>query len=140
MISFISFLLASGLGFGLSCWILGTLLEKSNSIGDSRGTKSDYNANAVFTIRKDRMSGNERNTFCDTYAVNLTDRTTEPKGSEQVRRLSSEELDKYSQDKPGTPAAHRAFFPDSTEEEFRIWESKQTSQDLTGIFKPLDEE
>lgn len=140
MIEFFSFLFASGLGFGLSCWIMGTILDKSNSIGDSHGTKSDYNASAVFNVRRDRMSGNERNTFCDTYAVNLTDRTTEPNGSEQVRRLTSEELDKFSKEQPDTPAVHRSFFPDSTEEEFRMWESKQTSNDLTGIFKPLDEE
>ena len=41
MIDFLSFVLALGVGFGVSCWIFGTLLDKSNNIGDSTSTFDD---------------------------------------------------------------------------------------------------
>ena len=42
MIEMISFLFAIGVGFGLSCLIFGSMLDKSNNIGDSRGSANDY--------------------------------------------------------------------------------------------------
>ena len=56
MLELVSFLFAIGVGFGTSCWIFGTLLNKSNNIGDSKGAKYEYNTNVNITSRSDRLS------------------------------------------------------------------------------------
>ena len=73
MIDFLALLFASGVGFGLSCWIFGTVLEKSNNIGDYRGMKSDYRAYVHFRMRKDKMSKGEYESFPRMYAIKLDD-------------------------------------------------------------------
>ena len=42
IIDLIALLFAIGVGFGLSCWILGTLLENSNSFGDNKGDEKTH--------------------------------------------------------------------------------------------------
>ena len=49
IIDLIALLFAIGVGFGLSCWILGTLLENSNSFGDNKGRFSKIPTASVTT-------------------------------------------------------------------------------------------
>ena len=144
MVNIISFLFAIGVGFGVSCWIYGTLLDKSNNLGDSRGNKFEYHAFVNFTARRDKMSDSERNTFTSTYAENIDIGSAGPKGSEQVRRLTPEELAEYK--KNSVPRG--AYQSDSSHinrkeavDEFEEWEKREGfSRDLKGVFKPLEED
>ena len=90
MVEFVSFLFAIGVGFGLSCWIFGTLLNKSNNIGDSRGANYEYNTNVNFTSRIDSMSKSESANYIHYHAVKFDD-SGDPKGTDLVRRLTDEE-------------------------------------------------
>lgn len=139
MINIISFLFAIGLGFGLSCWIFGTILEKSNNIGDSKGNKSDYKAYARFDVRRDKMSNNERDTFCSTYGKKISSNADGPGGSELVRRLTNEEIAKYKRSSAAKVAEARENRINDIEDEFKVWESRNPGSDLSGIFKPLDD-
>ena len=145
-VNFLSFLFASGLGFGLSFWIYGTLLQKSNSIGDSTGSKYDYDVHVNFTVKKDRMSNNEKNSFSSTYAKRI-DEAAGPRGTEQVRRMSDEEIEKYKQMAEAAQSGSRVSSPGAanasgkimdSEAEFREWE-KNNSQNPApqSPFKPL---
>ena len=84
-----------GLGFGVSCWIFGIIIDKSNNFGDNRRTNRDYRAFINFTARKDKLSYKERKTFSKMYSLKTDGPSSEPGGDELVRRLSDEELDKY---------------------------------------------
>ena len=55
MINIIAWIFASGVGFGLSCWIFGTLLDKSNNMGDFKGDSRDYNAYVNFGSTRVRL-------------------------------------------------------------------------------------
>ena len=145
MVNLLAFLFASGVGFGLAFWIFGTILDKSNNIGDSHGSNLDYKAYVHFSARKDRMSNSERDTFTKWYARPLDD-TAAPKGNERVRRLSDEELKAY---KEASAAAQTTLKPhvegDMTndgildnEDEFQRWESQQAAAGTQSAFKPLN--
>ncbi|MBR4948445.1 MAG: hypothetical protein IKZ29_07805 [Clostridiales bacterium] len=143
MIELLSFLFASGVGFGLACWIFGTLLDKSNNIGDSHGSMADYRAYVSFTARKDRLNKEEKASFCSRYAQRIDDPSTEPKGSERVRRLTDEEIAEFKRAAEEKKAAQRAREKEifgTTENEFELWESQNPSTSLKGVFKPLNEE
>ena len=141
MIDFLALLFASGVGFGLSCWIFGTVLEKSNNIGDYRGMKSDYRAYVHFRMRKDKMSKGEYESFPRMYAIKLDD-SAAPKGTEQVRRLSEEEIASYKkadvphgafQSEKNGIAGNRSFI-----DEYEKWEKENAHYgDLKGVFKPV---
>ena len=150
MIDFISFLFAIGVGFGLSFFIYGTLLDKSNNIGDSKGDKNAYSAHVNFTMKKDRLSGSEKNSFSTAYSKRIDNLVASPNGSELVRRLSDKELERFNQASPqgangvvspagaASPAASAA--PRDVESEIRAWEkSRETasSESAPQIFKPL---
>lgn len=144
MVGLLAFLFASGLGFGLSFWIFGTLLERSNNIGDSRGTSNDYRAYVNYTARRDKMSKSERESFCNMYGEDISVPSAEPKGSEKVRRLTEEEIERYRQAGSavaagGNTAPAQSNTINDSEEEFRRWESSLPKSDMSGIFKPLDE-
>ena len=143
MLDFISLLFASGVGFGLSCWIFGTILEKSNNLGDSHGGSNDYKAYPRFTVRKDKMSRDEQSFFSSTYAEKI-DTGTQPSGASLVRRLTDEDREKYNQ-----PAAPSGLFQsnktntweDTTEEEIRNWDKNAGEyKNLAGIFKPVNDQ
>lgn len=143
MIELLSFLFASGVGFGLACLIFGTLLDRSNNIGDSRGGVSDYKAYVSFTARKDRLNKEERGSFCRMYAKRIDDPSTEPKPFERVRRLTDEEIAEYrraAEEKQTAQLAREKEIFGTTDNEFELWESQNPSTDLKGVFKPLDEE
>ena len=127
MIGIMAFLFAIGLGFGLSCWIFGTILDKSNNIGDSRGRNSDYKAYVTFTARKDRMSNAERDCFSARYAEKIDSPSAGPSGSELVRRLTDEEIKKYNS-QPKKHEGKQAVQPVTdildSESEFEAWEKK----------------
>ena len=141
MIDIMSFLFAIGLGFGLSCWIFGTILDKSNNIGDSHGDKNEYGAYVVYTTKKDRLSKDEKKSFCYLNAIRLDEPGSGPAGSERVRRLTEEELEKYDLPSQTNASAGRQIQNDlsSVEDEFAAWESQQKNSDLTGVFKPLND-
>lgn len=124
----LSFLFASGLGFGLSCFIYGTMLDKSNNIGDSKGDKNEYNVHVNFLVRKDRMSNQEKNTFSMTYAERIDNLESMPQGTELVRRLSEEELQRYKEARPAQAVNPIVSNPQPAvkdmETEFREWERK----------------
>jgi len=122
----IVFLLVAGFGFGLSCWIYGTILYKSNNLGDSHGDKNDYGIIVTFTSRMDRMSRQERNTYTATHAKRIDNPDYEPKGSELVRRMTKEEIEQYNKTPvpAGTPDQIQAPVND-VESEFRAWEQQQ---------------
>jgi len=137
-------LFAIGVGFGVSCWLFGTLLDKSNNLGDSRGNKYEYHAFVNFTSRRDKMNKSDRESFCTIHAENLDAGMAAPKGSEKVRRLTPEELAEYR--KKNVPRG--AYQSDSSHvnrkeevDEFEEWEKREGfSRDLKGVFKPLDED
>ncbi|MBR6487694.1 MAG: hypothetical protein IKT20_02165 [Clostridiales bacterium] len=143
-IDFVSLLFASGVGFGLSCWIFGSVLDKSNNLGDYKGESFDYSASARFDIRRDKMSKDESSSFTHMFGKRI-DTSPAPKGDELVRRLTPEELSKYK--KSDVPSG--AFVSEkngitgnkSFVDEFEKWE-KENKQfgDLKGVFKPLEEE
>ena len=134
----VSFIFALGLGFGIACWACGTLLDKSNNIGDSTGTKDIYGVHVHFTCER-RLSNNETNTFCANHDKPIEGENNAPRGSELVHRLSEEELERY---KPtaAEEAAAAGTLRNTVEDEFSIWESQQPSSDFKGVFKPLDKE
>jgi len=134
----LSFIFALGLGFGIACWACGTLLEKSNNIGDSTGTKDTYGVQVHFTCER-RLGNNETNTFCAYHDKPIEGENNAPLGNELVHRLSEEELKKYKSTDAEETAAAR-FPGNSVEDEFSIWESQQPSGDFKGVFKPLDKE
>ena len=134
----LSFIFALGLGFGIACWACGTLLEKSNNIGDSTGTKDIYGVHVHFTCER-RLGNNETNTFCANHDKPIEGENNAPRGSELVHRLSEEELERY---KPtvAEEAAAAGTLRNTIEDEFSIWDSQQPSGDFKGVFKPLDKE
>ena len=143
MIDFLSFVFALGVGFGVSCWIFGTMLDKSNNIGDSMGSKYDYDARVHFTARRDRMSNSERQTFCSMYAERIDEGG--PGGTELVRRLSPEERAEYKKAKAVPRGAYQSASSQinvkDQANEFEEWEKRAgANRDLHGIFKPLDED
>ena len=144
MIDFISLIFALGVGFGFSCWLFGTLLDKSNNLGDRRGNKYEYHAFVNFTARRDKMNKSERESFSSMYADNLDIGYKAPKGSEQVRRLTPEELAKYKKSNvPRGAYQSEASHINKKEQldEFEEWEKREGfSTDLRGVFKPLDED
>ena len=129
MVSFFALLLSLGLGMGLSCWILGTILYKSNTMGDNYGAKSDYGINVMFTARKDRLSGQEQTTFASSNSVRIDNTHRSPNGTALVRRLSAEELSYYdapADSVPAQPAEPQVAKPvNDIEAEFRNWENEQ---------------
>ncbi|MBR4556857.1 MAG: hypothetical protein IKO15_05175 [Clostridiales bacterium] len=70
MIAFISVILSIGIGFGLACLIFANLLAKSNDIGNSIGSASQYSRGVVFDRRVDRMKKEERENFALSYTTN----------------------------------------------------------------------
>lgn len=134
----VSFIFALGLGFGIACWACGTLLEKSNNIGDSTGTKDTYGVHVHFTCER-RLGNNETNTFCANHDKPIVGENNTPHGSELVHRLSEEELERY---KPtaAEEAAAAGTLRNTVEDEFSIWDSQQPSGDFKGVFRPLDKE
>lgn len=141
---FIALLFALGVGFGLSCWIFGTILEKSNNLGDSHGGSNDYKAYPYFTVRRDKMSKNEQSYFSSQYAEKI-DTGAQPSGASLVRRLTDEEREKYK--KPAeTPTGlfqpgSKSTWVDTTEEEIRNWDKNAGEyKNLAGIFKPVSDQ
>ena len=134
----LSFIFALGLGFGIACWACGTLLDKSNNIGDSTGTKDIYGVHVHFTCER-RLGNNETGTFCANHDKPIEGENNAPRGSELVHRLSEEELERY---KPtaAEEAAAAGTLRNTIEDEFSIWDSQQPSGDFKGVFKPLDKE
>lgn len=137
LIDLIAFLFAIGLGFGLACWILGTLLDKSNNIGDYRGTNDNYNAFIHFTARQDEMSYKEKSSFCNNNFVKVYDPSSEPSGSDKVRRLSDEELAKLKGTSAEDAAARREAM--LTASEGKIWCGTSSRKNLSGVFGKLDD-
>ncbi len=145
MLELVSFLFAIGVGFGTSCWIFGTLLNKSNNIGDSKGAKYEYNTNVNITSRSDRMSKSESETYIHYHAVKFDD-SYEPKGTDLVRKLTDEEREEYKKMASQTPPKGLYVSEKSrintpladTEAEFEEWEKRQASEaPMAGVFKPL---
>ena len=63
----IAFILSVGVGFGLACLIFASILSKSNDIGNSIGSASNYSGGVVFDRRADRMKKDERESFALSY-------------------------------------------------------------------------
>lgn len=134
----LSFIFALGLGFGVACWACGTLLDKSNNIGDSVGTKDNYGVHIHFTCER-RLDNKERGTFCLSHAKPIEGENNAPKGSALVHRLSEVEFKKYNC-MTAEEAEEARKLGNPIEDEFSIWESQQPSDDFKGVFKPLDKE
>ena len=144
MLELVSFLFAIGVGFGTSCWIFGTLLNKSNNIGDSKGAKYEYNTNVNITSRSDRMSKSESESYIHYHAVKFDD-SYEPKGTDLVRKLTDEEREEYKKMAAQTPpkglyVSEKSRINTSivdTEAEFEEWEkSLESDAKMTGVFLP----
>ena len=144
MLELVSFLFAIGVGFGTSCWIFGTLLNKSNNIGDSKGAKYEYNTNVNITSRSDRMSKSESETYIHYHAVKFDD-SGDPKGTDLVRKLTDEEREEYKKMAAQTPpkglyVSEKSRINTSlvdTEAEFEEWEkSLESDAKMTGVFLP----
>ena len=88
MIDILSWILAAGVGFGISCWIFGNLLEKSNNMGDYKGDKGDYNAYVNFKVTR-QIGKSEQSSFLYMHAEKI-DTANDPQGTELVRRMTDE--------------------------------------------------
>ena len=129
----IALLFAIGVGFGLSCWIFGTLLENSNIMGDNKGDRRYYKAYAKFSTRKDKIGKAERESFCSIYGMDISKNSDGPGGSEPVRRLTDEELARYNHTSVEAAARARA-------ERINDLENDLKNSRLSGVFSKLDEE
>lgn len=119
-----------GLGFGLSFWICGIIIDKSNNYGDSQRTNRDYGTFIHFTARRDRLSFRDRKSFAEMYTVKLDAPSSGPNDNEPVRRLSAEELAMYD----GTTAEDAA-----AKREEMLKQKSVFDRDLSGVFRPLKE-
>lgn len=152
MISVFAFLFATGFGFGMSCWIFGTLLDKSNNIGDSTGGRHDYHANVHFIHVKDKMSQRDAQTFAQNSKVMVTQGAA-PSSASLARKLSPEEIEAYAQktlsDQNGGASgpvkdarATGVFKSTNTiyddEAEFAEWEQKNAGAATASPFRKLD--
>ena len=81
----IAILFALGLGLGLTCLIMGTIIDKTNNIGDSRGTNDDYKAYIHFTARKDKLTDKEEKELRTRRAVRKSSTASFP----SLARMSS---------------------------------------------------
>ena len=150
MIDFLSFVFALGVGFGVSCWIFGTMLDKSNNIGDYKGDRGDYNAYANFNTRRDKMEKGEIQSFLYMHSERTKKKpvTADPgilyKGTDLVRRLTPEEREKLKKPAPsGEFVSEKNGISKKTSfvDEFEQWEKDNaTMGNLKGVFKPLEEE
>ena len=140
----VSLILALGVGFGLSCWIFGTLLDKSNNIGDYRGDRGDYNAYPKFESRRDGMNRSEYSSYIYMNAKRI-DTDMAPSGTELVRKLTPEERKFYNSSKvpKGEFSSEKSGITRkrSSVDEFEKWE-KETNpySNLSGVFKPVESE
>ena len=123
---------ALGSGLGLTCLIMGTIIDKTNNIGDSRGTNDDYKAHIHFTARKDKLTRKEEKEFLGTYGVKNEDPTSEPEGRDLVRRLSGKELAG-----DGDASAKREKMLKGPDKKQSLWDDRQPQNDLSGVFRPL---
>ena len=123
---------ALGSGLGLTCLIMGTIIDKTNNIGDSRGTNDDYKAYIHFTARKDKLTDKEEKEFISTYCVKNEDPSSEPEGRDLVRRLSGEELAG-----DGDASAKREKMLKGPDKKQSLWDDRQPQNDLSGVFRPL---
>ena len=139
MMDVLAFVFAVGLGFGAACWACGTLLEKSNNIGDSVGSKGVYGAFVNFTAKKDRLNKNDRSNFCHMYAQRIEGENSAPASGERVHRRTEEELQRYEAQGAEITALSSPM-RNPTEDEFSAWDENNPSGDLTNVFKPLDED
>ena len=113
VIIFFSCLLALGFGFGLAFWICGSMLDRSNNIGDSRGDGATYNAETTFTSRNNRMDRSASKEYFKQSAVWKGD-TKGPAGYEQVRRLTEEERQKKAAEEKKANVPKGAFVSQNT--------------------------
>ena len=119
-------------------------MEKSNNIGDSRGDKNQYGAFVVYTDQKDRLSKDERQSYVYRNSIRIDDSAGGPSGSEKVRRLTEEELALYNHTATAGVSNGYAQAPvgaqagSGIEDEFAAWERQQNNNDLSGVFKPID--
>jgi len=145
MLDLVSFLFAIGVGFGLSFWIFGTLLDKSNNIGDSKGAKYEYDTEINITSRTDKMSKSESESYIHYHAV-IYDDDGQPKGTDLARRLSPEELKAYKKKETAPRGAYvskddRNEKFKTAEDEFEEWEkNNQSTGSMAGVFKPLSQD
>jgi len=143
MINIIAWIFASGVGFGLSCWIFGTLLDKSNNMGDFKGDNRDYDAYVNFKVRRDRMDKSEMSSFIYMNGQRI-DQGKAPKGEDLVRRLTPEELKEYKKTVPtGDFSSEKSGITSkkSFVDEFEKWEAQNSRfGDLKGVFKPIEKE
>ena len=150
MIDFLSFVLALGVGFGVSCWIFGTLLDKSSNIGDYKGDRGDYNAYANFNTKRDKMDKGEIQSFIYLYSERMSKKpSSDPsavlyKGTDLVRRLTPEErkqIKKSASAGESVSEKNGISKKNSFVDEFEQWEKDYgTKSDLKGVFRPLEEE
>ena len=140
IIDLIALLFAVGVGFGLSCWILGTLLEKSNSFGDNKGDKRYYKAYAKFSTRKDKLTNAERKNFCSSYGKTISNSSDGPGGWENVRKLTDEEIAMYDHTSVEEASRKREEHIKDLEDSFNLWENRNPNSNLKGVFSRLDEE
>ena len=145
MLDLVSFLFAIGVGFGLSCWVFGTLLDKSNNIGDSKGAQYEYDTEIQITSRTDKMSKSESESYIHYHAV-IYDDDGQPKGTDLARRLSKEELEEYKKKETAPRGAYvskddRNEKFKTAEDEFEEWEkNNQSTGTMAGVFKPLSQD
>lgn len=145
MLDLVSFLFAIGVGFGLSFWVFGTLLDKSNNIGDSKGAQYEYDTEIQITSRTDKMSKSESDSYIHYHAV-IYDDDGQPKGTDLARRLSKEELEEYKKKETAPRGAYvskddRNEKFKTAEDEFEEWEkNNQSTGTMAGVFKPLSQD
>ena len=142
MIDILSWILAAGVGFGISCWIFGNILDKSNNIGDYKGDRGDYNAYVNFRVTR-QINKSEQSSFLYMHTEKI-DTANEPQGTDLVRRMTDEEREQFKKRVPTgefVSAKNGINSKKSFVDEYEKWEQETSNYGgLKGIFKPVEKE
>ena len=88
VINILAVLFGVPFGFGLAFWVGATLLNKSNSFGDSHGAASLYSSGVTFTDKEDKMKVSEvaRQEYIDHHIPKKAAYKVAPRGLDLIER------------------------------------------------------
>jgi len=79
-------ILSIGLGYGISCFLFATLLERSNDIGNTIGEASRYTVGISYNNTRNEMKADEAEKFGTWYITDEDRKLAMPPEEGQVRQ------------------------------------------------------
>ncbi|MBO4928779.1 MAG: hypothetical protein J5379_11115 [Clostridiales bacterium] len=88
IVNFLAVIFGVPFGFGVAFWAAATLLNHSNSLGDSHGAASLYTSGVTYTDKSDKMKFGEvaRKEYIAYHTPKRAAYPIAPKGKEHVER------------------------------------------------------